>query len=99
MLDTSCHRPAAHGACLQQSGTLAPGGTKIEKYVEEMMDSLTEEEFDAFFSTEEALRTLPIGPRINGFRCSVGRHVCGSSNPVAEVRGTSCGAEMEVSGS
>ena len=71
----------------------------FEKYVEEMMDSLTGEEFDAFFPTEEALRTLPIGPRINGFRCSVGRHVCGSSNPVAEVRGTSCGAEMEVSGS
>ena len=34
----------------------------------------------------------PIGPRINGFRFSMGRHVCGSSDPVAEVEGTSCGA-------
>ena len=36
--------------------------------------------------------TSPIGPRINGFRFSMGRHVCGSSDPVAEVRRTSCGA-------
>ena len=36
--------------------------------------------------------TSPVGPRINGFRFSMGRHVCGSSNPVVEVRGTSCGA-------
>ena len=36
--------------------------------------------------------TSPIEPRINGFRFSMERHVCGSSYPVAEVRGTSCGA-------
>ena len=28
--------------------------------------------------------TQPIGPRIHGFRFSLGRHVCGSSNPIAE---------------
>ena len=33
-----------------------------------------------------------IGPRVNGFRFSMVRHVCGSSNRVAEVRETSCGA-------
>ena len=41
------------------------------------------------------LRQLPRGEPpgcINGFRFSMGRHVCGSSNPVAEVRETSCGA-------
>ena len=43
--------------------------------------------------------TSPVGPRINGFRFSMERHVCSSSNPVAEVRETSCGAldlELEV---
>ena len=47
--------------------------------------------------------TLPIGPRINGFRFNTGRHVCGSTNPTAKVRGTSCwaldlefGADKEV---
>ena len=42
--------------------------------------------------TEEALRYFTNWLRINGFRFSVGRHVCGSSNPLAEVKGTSCGA-------
>ena len=36
--------------------------------------------------------TLPIGPRINGLRLNTERHVCGSSNPIAEVRETSCWA-------
>ena len=36
--------------------------------------------------------TLPIGPRINGSRLDTGRHVCGSSNPIAEVSLTSCWA-------
>ena len=35
--------------------------------------------------------TSPIGPRINGFRLGTGRHVCGSSNPTAEVRGLRAG--------
>ena len=29
--------------------------------------------------------TLPIGPRISGFRLNAGPHVCGSSHPIAEV--------------
>ena len=56
------------------------------------MDSLTKEELDALLPTEEALGTSPVGPRINGFRFSMERHICGSSNSVAEVRRTSCGA-------
>ena len=36
--------------------------------------------------------TLPTGPRIDGFRSNTGRHFCGSSNPIAEFRSTSCGA-------
>ena len=35
---------------------------------------------------------LPNGPRIDGFRFNMGRLVCGPSNPIVEVRGTSCWA-------
>ena len=44
------------------------------------------------FRLRRAAGTLPIGPRINGFRFNTERHVCGSSNPIAEVRRTSCWA-------
>ena len=48
------------------------------------------------FRLKRPSRTLPIGPRINGFRFNTGRHVCGSSNLLAEVRETSCWAlELE----
>ena len=56
------------------------------------MDSLTREEFDASFRLRSPSGTSPVVPRINGFRFNTGRHVCGSSNPIAEVIGTSCWA-------
>ena len=52
------------------------------------MDSLTEEEFDTLLPNEEALRSFTVGPLINGFRFD-GRQVCGPSNAIAQVTGTS----------
>ena len=64
----------------------------FEKYFEEMMDRLTGRSSMHSFRLRKPSGTSPTGPRIDGFRFSMGRHVCGSSNPVAEVRETSCGA-------
>ena len=37
-----------------------------------------------------SMHSFRLRRRINGFRSNTWRHVCGSSNPIAEVRGTLC---------
>ena len=53
------------------------------------MDSLTEEEFDTFLPNEDALRSFTFWATRLCFRLN-GPQVCGPSNPIAEVRETSC---------
>ena len=78
VVHTTFYRLTAHGACLQQSGTLASGGKKSGSSMHS-------------FRLRKPSGTSLVGPRINGFRFSMGRRVCGSSDPVAEVRGPRAG--------
>ena len=81
--------------CLQQSGTLAPGGTNVATRFRRIRWGNHGQLDDGSMHSFRLGRlsgTLPIGPRINRFRLNTERHVCGSSNPIAEERGTSCWA-------